>query len=114
MLLTASQSRQWIPSSLKPCWFNLWKEHTHNFRGFPGIATEMKNIVKMVRKLVAIDLDEGKQAVSLEELEELVRSSSSSESGEEEEEDDQPTWTLSFSELFDALKDACELYHCTV
>ncbi|CAI5789814.1 Hypothetical predicted protein [Podarcis lilfordi] len=54
------------------------------------------------------ELIEGQQALSLEDLEELVRSSSSSESTEEEgngEQDVQPTWTLeSFSKPFYTLQ----------
>lgn len=75
------------PETVNACWWNLGKECVHDFKGFPNIVSEMKDIVQRTTQVGSDgfvdliqeeveDVVEDQQVLTVEELEELVRSSS--------------------------------------
>lgn len=99
--------------------WKLWKECLHHFKGFPSIATEVEDIVQVARQVDGDgfldliqeggeELIEGQQVLTVEELEELVKSSLECEG--EHGEHEPASWNLQqFSQLFQVIKHTNDL-----
>jgi len=98
------------PETVNACWNNLWNEAVHDFKGFPGIDGEVKNIIRTAREVggggfvdmideeVEEHIEEYQEVLTNEELEDLFKSSTEEE---EEIEVEPAVWTLEkFGEMF--------------
>lgn len=104
------------PESVSACWKPLWSACVHNFKGFPVIDSDLKNIVEVGREMGGEgfdDMTEGEveelidcheETLTNEELEELMESSSDEESDDDEQEEP-PSWDVhKLAEFFQAAR----------
>jgi hypothetical protein len=102
------------PETVNACWKDLWSEVVNDFKGFPAFDGQVKKIFRVARQVGGegfvdmIDeegeehIEEHREVLTNEELEELVKSSPEEEEAEEEETETEPAmWTLEkFGEMF--------------
>jgi hypothetical protein len=98
------------PDTVNACWKNLWSEVVNDFKGFPAIDGEVKKIIRIARQvggegfvdMIDEEVEEHREVLPNEELEELVKSSTEEEEAEEEETETEPAmWTLKkFGEMY--------------
>jgi transposase-like protein/uncharacterized protein CbrC (UPF0167 family) len=100
------------PETVNSCWKQLWSEVVKDFRGFPTIDEEVRNILNVAREVggegfsdmikddVEKHIEEHSETLTNEELEDLLKSSTEDDT-EDLEEAEPSIWTLEkFSAVF--------------
>lgn len=112
------------PTTVNACWKPLWGEAVQDFKGFPTIETEVRNIIEIAQELggeglsdmqeddVEELIESHRETLTDEDLEELVKSTEEEEQETQDDENptDLPIWTLEkFATVFSKVQELKDL-----